>query len=67
MSPLKDRESQELNEKYPEGSIERQVLDYSRAKHIKEEVPPMLFAAFRVLMGVSVLMAVVTVAAYLSH
>jgi hypothetical protein len=67
MGYYEDKEEEELLERYPEGSIERQVIDYSRSKHIQEEVPPMLLAAFKVLMGISVLMAVVSLVAFLSH
>lgn len=68
MGYYEDREEQELDEKYPVGSRERRVLDYSRAiHHEKEEVPPMLVAAFKVLMGITVLMAVVGLIGFLNH
>ena len=62
-----DKEKEELEEKYPDGSLEREVLEYSKAKKSHEEVPPMLVAAFKVLMGVTVLMAVVGLIGFLSH
>ena len=67
MSYAREKEEEMLNELYPEGSLERKVLDYSRAKRPSEEVPPMLVAAFKVLMGISVLMAVSAFVAYLNH
>ena len=62
-----DKEQEELDQLYPEGSLERRVLDYSRAKQEHDEVPPMLVAAFKVLMGISILMAVVGLVGFLSH
>ncbi len=62
-----DKEKEELDELYPEGSLERRVLEYSMSKHSHDEVPPMLKAAFKVLMGVTMLMAVVGLIGFLSH
>lgn len=67
MGYLEEQEEKELDQLYPEGSRERRALDYSRAMHHQEEVPPMLVAAFKVLMGITVLMAVVGVIGFLSH
>jgi hypothetical protein len=67
MGYYEDKEEEELKERYPEGSLERKVLEYSSSKHIHDEVPPMLLAAFKVLMGISILMAVVSLVAFLSH
>ena len=62
----KNSEEELLNELYPEGSLERQVLDYSRDHNREgEEVPPMLRSAFRILMGVSLGMGTVSLLAYL--
>ena len=62
-----DKEKEELERLYPEGSPEHRVLEYSKAKKHHDEVPPMLKAAFKVLMGVTVLMAVVGLVGFLSH
>ena len=59
-------DEEELQERYPEGSAERRVLDYSRSSNIEDEVPPMLAQAFMVLMGITVLMAVAGLVTYLS-
>ena len=70
MGYFEEREEEELNRRYPEGSREREVLDYSRgakSHHQHEEVPKMLVTAFKVLMGISILMAVTTIIAYLNH
>ena len=67
MGYREEREEQELNQRYPEGSLERRVLQYSRGKQQHGEVPPMLVGAFKVLMGISILMAMATLIAYLSH
>ncbi len=66
MGYYEDKEAEELDERYPEGSVERRVLDYSKATHEHDEVPELLVAAFRVLMGITVLMAVVSVVGFLS-
>lgn len=68
MGYFEEQEEKELDEKYPEGSKERRALDYSRAiHHHKEEVPPMLVAAFKVLMGITAVMALVGFIGFLSH
>ena len=67
MGYYEDKEEEELNELYPEGSLERNVLEFSRSAKIEDQVPPMLIAAFKVLMGVTILMAVVSFIAFLSH
>lgn len=59
-----DDEERELSERYPEGSLERQVLDYSRSESIEEEVPPMLLGTFTVLMGISFLSGIVALLVY---
>ena len=73
MGYLQDKEEEELKERYPEGSIERRVLDYSRdsikdsLKHKQEEeVPPLLLAAFKLLMGITIVMSLVSLVAFLS-
>lgn len=66
MGYYRDKEEEELKQRYPEGCAERRVLEYSRATHKHEEVPPMLVAAFKVLMGITVLMAVVSLVGFLS-
>ncbi len=67
MGAYEDKEAKEIEELYPKDSLEYQVLEYSRACHHQEEVPPMLVAAFKILMGLSGIMAIVGVAGYLSH
>lgn len=48
------QEEEELNKIYPPGSPAREILDYSRAKHPHQAVPPMLMIAFKILMGISI-------------
>jgi len=67
MSYEEDKEWEALLKKYPVGSPERQALDYSRGDHAQEQVPPMLYNAFKLLMGISILMAVVSLVGFLSH
>lgn len=62
-----DKEREELERLYPEGSREREVLEYSRATSKHQPVPPMLVAAFKVLMGITILMGIVSLVALLSH
>ena len=52
-----EKERQELRDKYPEGSQERKILEYSMASRHHEEVPGLLKGAFYVLMGITVLMS----------
>ncbi len=53
----KDQEDMELlKEKYPEGSKERLVLDYSRGEQLEEELPTMLVKVFKLLMVISFIM-----------
>ena len=59
-------EDQEINALYPEGSVERRVLDYSRSSHPQDDVPPFLVAAFKVLMGITILMTLVALVAYMA-
>ncbi len=66
MSYSQDKEKQELEKLYPEGSVERQVLDYSRTTHKHDEVPPLLLGAFKILMGISILYAIVSLVAVFS-
>ena len=61
-----DKEEAELRRRYPEGSPERRILDYSRATHSSEPVPPFLKAAFRILMGVASVMAIISTVTYLN-
>ena len=67
MSYSQDKETEELDKLYPTGSDERRVLDYSRATHIQDEVPPLLLAAFKLLMGITAVMGVVFLIGLLSH
>ena len=53
-----EKEAAELEKLYPEGSAERRILDYSRASHTEGTVPPLLMGAFKVLMGISIVMAI---------
>ena len=64
---VEDVDEKELKERYPEGSLERRVLEYSRSTHIQDEVPPLLLSAFKVLMGITIVMAVASLIAFLSH
>ena len=66
MGYREDKEEEELNRLYPEGSVERRVLEYSRGKHEHGDVPPLLVTAFKLLMGISVLMAFISLVAFLS-
>lgn len=66
MGYWEDKEEEELNRLYPVGSKDRHVLDYSRGKHKHGEVPPLLVNAFKLLMGISVLMGFVSLVGYLS-
>ena len=58
---------EELKEVYPEGSDERRILEYSRASHDHGAVPPMLFNAFKVLVGITLVMSVISLFGYLTH
>ena len=63
----KDKEEEaELNRLYPEGSPERRVLEYSRGKKEHDKVPPMLVNAFKLLMGITIICAVISVGAFLT-
>ena len=62
-----EKEKEILDEKYPAGSKEREILEYSSSKHEHDEVPPMLLAAFRVLMGISIVMAIAAIVGYYNH
>ncbi len=62
-----DKEREELARLYPEGSAERRILNYSQGSHKEGEVPPLLFGAFKILMGISILMAIVSVVALLAE
>ena len=55
---LEQKDKEELDATYPEGSYERSVLDYSRSSHKDEEVHPMLRTAFWILMGLTSVMAI---------
>jgi hypothetical protein len=61
----KEQENQEIDAKYPEGTTERDVLEYSRSKHIEDDVPPMLLAAFKVIIGITIVMAASSLFAFL--
>lgn len=61
-----DKEIAELERLYPQGSAERRVLEYSQGTHAEGDVPPLLLSAFKILMGISILVAVVSVVAALS-
>ncbi len=62
-----DKEEQELNRLYPEGTVERKVLDYSRKRHGHGTVPPMLLMAFKLLMGISIFTAVISLVTLLNE
>ena len=62
-----EKEKQILNELYPQGSKEREILDYSISEHIHDEVPPTLLAAFRILMGISICAAIAAAVAYYNY
>ena len=62
-----EKEEQEINELYPEGSIERHVLEYSRGKPTEEELPRFLVAVFGVLMCITVLMAIAGLVGFLTN
>lgn len=66
MGYWEDKENELLTKLYPEGTLERHVLEYSQGKHQHGEVHPMLVAAFKVLMGISILVAVVSLIAFLN-
>jgi hypothetical protein len=66
MGYQEDKEEEELNRLYPEGSLERRVLEYSRGTHEHGEVPKLLMIAFKLLMGISILMAFISLVAYLA-
>ncbi|MCB0346207.1 MAG: hypothetical protein KDD66_13905 [Bdellovibrionales bacterium] len=67
MGTSRDKDEEELDKLYPKGTREREILDYSRSSNPDETVPPMLLAAFRVLMGVTAVMAIVSIIAFASH
>ncbi|MCB0323221.1 MAG: hypothetical protein KDD69_06585 [Bdellovibrionales bacterium] len=67
MGSYEETEEAELKALYPEGSVERRVLEFSRSAHIEEEVPPILLGAFKLLMGISILGGIVGLIAMLSH
>lgn len=67
MSSKDDIDASEIDALYPEGSREREVLEYSRSTHPKDDVPPMLLAAYKVLMGITIVMAATSLFAYLNH
>lgn len=67
MGTSRDKEEEELDKLYPKGTREREVLDYSRSSNPDEPVPPMLLAAFKVLMGVTAVMATVSFIAFASR
>jgi len=53
----KDQEDIEiLREKHPEGTKERNILDYSRGEHLEEELPAMLIKVFKLMMIISFVM-----------
>ena len=58
---------EELKDVYPEDSEEWKILEYSRASHDHGSVPPILFSAFKILMGVTGVMALISMIGYLSH
>lgn len=62
-----NKEEQELNELYPPGSPARRVLDYSRATHASEVIHPLLVTAFKLLMGISIVMALSAAVAFFLH
>jgi hypothetical protein len=45
-----------LREKHPEGTKERNILDYSRGEQLEEELPTMLVNVFKLLMVISFIM-----------
>lgn len=55
---LEQKDREEVETLYPEGSPEREVIEYSRSTSHKDEVHPMLRTAFWLLMGISSLMAI---------
>lgn len=56
-----------MDKLYPEGSREREILAYSEAHHIESEINPLLLGVFKVLMGVTVMIAVLAVIAFFSE
>jgi hypothetical protein len=67
LAQLPEQERKEIDELYPKGTIEREVLEYSMGKPGHEEVHPMLRTAFKVLIGISVIMAGSSLIAFMSH
>ena len=67
MGTQEDNEEREIQALYPEGTLERKVLDYSRASHTPGKVPPLLLGAFRLLMGITLVMTVSAIVAFLNH
>lgn len=64
---LSEGERKEIDELYPKGTLEREVLEYSMGKPGHEEVHPMLRSAFKVLVGVSLIMAGSSLIAFLNR
>jgi hypothetical protein len=62
-----DKDEEQINELYPEGSLERNVVNYSRTPHEQDEVPAMLMTTFKLLMGITLIMAIFALVGFLSH
>ncbi len=62
-----DKDEEQINELYPEGSLERNVVNYSRTPHEQDEVHPLLLRAFKLLMGITSVMAIFALIGFMSH
>ena len=67
MAKEEEKSWDDLKNVYPEGSEEWKILEYSRASHDRGRVPPMLLMAFKILMGITTVMATVSLIGYLTH
>lgn len=54
-----------LNDKYPTGTVERRILDYSRGEHLDEEVPPLLLKTFKLTMVITGVISLIVVLGYI--
>jgi len=62
-----EKEKELLDERYPAGSKEREILEYSSSEHVHDEVPTTLLAAFKLLMGVAIAMAITALVGYYNY